>query len=149
MPRSPDVGFLLDTNVISEVSRSQPDPRAMAWLAETDEDRMFLSVATLAEISHGIEALDPGKRQRRLRSWLLDDLVLRFDSRILAVDAAVGLLWGNVVARSETAGRPIEAMDALIAATAERFGLTLVTRNVSDFKALSLPMLNPWGPATS
>jgi predicted nucleic acid-binding protein len=93
-------GFLLDTNVISEVSRPRPDPRAMAWLAETDEERMFLSVATLAEIKLGIERLAAGKRRRRLEAWLADELVARFDRRILPVDVEIGLQWGSVVARA-------------------------------------------------
>ena len=141
---SADTRYLLDTNVISEPSRPRPDPAVMAWLAGTDEDLMFLSVATLAEINRSVEKLPAGKRQRLLRAWLLEDLVTRFEDRILPVDAGVALLWGVLVARAERAGRDIEAMDALIAATAERHSLTLVTRNVADFAHLSLPLLNPW-----
>jgi toxin FitB len=142
-----EVGFLLDTNVISEVTRPRPDLRVMTWLAETDEERLFLSVATLAEISRGIAAMAAGKKQRRLQQWLLDELIPRFDVRILAVDAAIGLLWGDVVARSKKAGSEIEAIDGLIAATAERHRLTLVTRNISDFAALALPVFDPWHAA--
>ncbi len=144
MPISGDGGFLLDTNVISEASRPRPDPRVMAWLAAADEDRIYLSVATLAEISLRIERLGAGKRRRALEARLAEGLVARFEGRILPVDAELGLHWGRVAARALAAGSPIEATDALIAATAERHGLILVTRNVADFAALSLPLLNPW-----
>jgi hypothetical protein len=137
-------GFLLDTNIISEVSRPEPDTRAMAWLANTEEDKTFLSVATLAEINLGILRLASGKRRQRLENWLARDLVARFNGRILIVDLEISFAWGEVVARSASAGRPIEAMDALIAATAMRHGLTLVTRDIGDFAALPLTLLNPW-----
>ena len=142
-----EVGFLLDTNVISEVIRPKPDERAMAWIAAADEDRLFLSVVTLAEINRGIEALASSKKQRHLREWLFNELIPRFDRRILPVDAALALLWGAVSVRARKGGHDIEAADALIAATAERHNLTLVTRNVVDFKVLSLTLLDPWSSA--
>ena len=148
MPISGDAGFLLDTNVISEPSRPQPDPRVMAWLAAADEDRIFLSVATLAEISRGITRLPAGKRRRQLEAWLVDDLPVRFDGRILGVDVEVGMAWGRLVARSEFAGHRIEAIDALLAATAEQHNLTLVARNVADFATTGVPILNPWSATT-
>ena len=141
---SPGVGFLLDTNVVSEVSRPRPSERVMTWLAEADEDRLYLSVATIAEIQNGIEAMAAGKKQRELRSWLLDDLIVRFEDRILPVDLAVGLIWGEVIARARKAGCRIEAIDGLLAATAERYGLTLVTRDVADFAGAAVPLLDPW-----
>ncbi len=141
-------GFLLDTNVISEATRARPDVRVMEWLATTDEDRLHLSVATLAEISRGVDAAPAGKKQRRLRAWLTDELIPRFEGRILPVDTATGLLWGSVTARANLAGHDIEAVDALLAATAERHKLTLVTRNVLDFSVLALSLLNPWDAAT-
>lgn len=144
MPISGEAGFLLDTNVISEPSRPQPDPRVMAWLAAADEDKVFLSVATLAEISRGIDRLGVGKRRRRLEAWLTSELIARFDGRILPVDVEVGLLWGRAIARAEQAGHQLEAVDALLAATSERHKLTLVTRNVSDFATTGVQIVNPW-----
>lgn len=140
-------GFLLDTNVISEATRERPDANVMTWLSAADEDHLFLSVATLAEINRGIEAMATGMKQRRLRDWLLNELIPRFDDRILPVDAPVGLLWGAILVRSKKAGHMIEAVDALIAATAERHGLTLATRNVADFTGLKLPLIDPWRAA--
>lgn len=139
------MSFLLDTNVVSEWTKRYPHPGVIAWLAQVDEDRVFVSVVTLAELRYGIARMADGRRRKQLDVWLRDELPARFEERILPVDRSVAELWGNVVARSETVGRPIEAMDALLAATAEAYGLALVTRNVSDFEACLLnAIINPW-----
>ena len=138
------MSFLLDTNVISEWVKQRPDPGVIAWLADVDEDRVFLSVVTLAELRHGIERLVDGSRRRRLDAWLRDELPLRFEGRLLPVDEAIADRWGEVVARRETAGRPIGVMDAFIAATANVHALTLVTRNESDFESAVSEIVNPW-----
>jgi len=138
------MSFLLDTNVVSEWTKPQPDSSVIDWLAKIDEDTVFLSVITLAELRHGVERLPAGKRRVRLDAWLRTDLPLRFEQRILPVDGSVADQWGHVVARCEAAGRPIHAMDALLAATAEVHALTLVTRNTADFEASLKLILNPW-----
>ena len=138
------MSFLLDTNVVSEWVKPQPDPGVIAWLAEVDEDRVFLNVITLAEIRHGIERLPNGNRRNRLHAWLRDELPLRFENRVLSVDEAVADSWGELVAPRETAGRPISVMDAFIAATANIHALKLVTRNESDFKSAVKKIINPW-----
>lgn len=138
------MSFLLDTNVISEWVKPQPDPGVISWLAKVDEDRVFLSVVTLAEIRHGIERLPNGSRRKRLHVWLRDELPLRFEDRVLSVDEAVADSWGELVARREAAGRPIGIMDAFIAATANVHALKLVTRNGSDFKSAVKEIVNPW-----
>jgi predicted nucleic acid-binding protein len=138
------VSFLLDTNVVSEWVKSRPDRSVVAWLAAVDEDQVFISVVTLAELRYGIERMTAGSRRNRLAQWLQDALPPRFDGRILSIDHIVADVWGKVVARSEAAGRPIGAMDAFIAATAEAHGLILVTRNVSDFEASIKAIINPW-----
>jgi hypothetical protein len=143
------VNYLLDTNVVSEWVKPRPDPGVVAWLAGVDEDRVRLSVITLAELRHGIERLAPGARRDRLDAWLGTDLVARFEARILPVDAGVADRWGRVVARAQAAGRPMGSMDAFIAATAERHGLALVTRNGPDFEALGIPLVNPWAPPST
>jgi len=104
---------------------------------------MFLSVVSLAELRCGIERMALGKRRSRLEQWLQAELPLRFEGRILPVDVVVAGAWGRTVSRNEAVGRPIEAMDALLAATAETHHMTLVTRNVSDFSLLKA-VLNPW-----
>ena len=140
------MSFLLDTNLVSEWNKPQPNPGVIDWLAQIDEDSVFLSVVTFAELRHGIERLPASKRRDRLDEWLRADLPLRFEQRILPVDASIADQWGHVATRCEAAGRPIHAMDALLAATAEVHALTLVTRNAADFAAAlkSKSILNPW-----
>jgi len=138
------MSFLLDTNVVSDWMKPHPNPGLIAWLEGVDEDRVFLSVVTLAELRYGIERLAVGKKRKRLEDWLQHELPLRFEGRILSIDSAVADACGKLVARRETLGRPIEAMDAFIAATAEVNRLTLVTRNESDFDQTVHSILNPW-----
>ena len=141
------MSYLLDTNVVSEWVKPRPDPGGVAWLAEIDEDRVFLSVITLAELRHGIERMPEGARRHRLDTWLRDELPLRFEGRVLAINGAVAEAWGKTMARGQAGGRPIGAMDAFVAATAEVHRLSLVTRNVSDFVVLGQPIINPWSQA--
>jgi hypothetical protein len=138
------VSFLLDTNVVSEWTKPRPDAGVVTWLADADEDRVFISVVTLAELRHGIERLPAGARRARLDAWLTEQLPARFEARVLPVDAGTANVWGRVMARGQGEGRPVGTMDAFIAATAERHDLTLVTRNVSDFDALGIRLINPW-----
>jgi toxin FitB len=136
--------FLLDTNVVSEWMKPAPNPGVVNWLHNVDEDTVFISVVTLTEIRYGIERMAAGGRRKRLEGWLHQELPLRFDGRILPVDETVADVSGRVAARSEAAGRPIEAIDAFLAATAEVHRLMLVTRNQSDFKAVLKTTMNPW-----
>ena len=138
------MNFLLDTNVVSEPLKPQPSASVIGWLAGTDEDRLFISVVTLAELRSGVERLAAGAKRKRLEEWLEDELPERFEGRILSIDPAIADACGRVGARCQNMGRPIEAMDAFIAATAESHGLTLVTRDVSDFQAAIKSFLNPW-----
>ena len=138
------MSFLLDTNVISEWVKPEPDPQVVAWLRHAAEDRVFLSVASLAEIRRGVELMPAGKRRDRLASWLTEDLPVRFEGRILGVDGRIADAWGIVMARGQKAGVNVGTLDALFAATAEVHGLTLVTRNVKHFLKLGVRLLNPW-----
>jgi toxin FitB len=138
------VSFLIDTNVVSEWVRPRPDSGVLAWLAEADEDRVFISVVTLAELRRGIARLPQSRRRNRLDEWLRDELPLRFEGRILPIDAVVAAAWGDVVAEREQRGRPISAMDAFIAGTVRVHQLTLVTRNSADFQGSVPEILNPW-----
>jgi len=135
--------FLLDTNAISEWVKPRPNAGLMKWMELADEDRVYVSVISLAELRYGVERVLAGSRRNRLEQWLQHELPLRFESRILTVDTEVAELWGKIISRSGAAGRPIGVMDAFLAATAEAHQLTLVTRNVSDFSLLK-GVLNPW-----
>lgn len=138
------MSFLLDTNIISEGAKPRPDPGVMDWLASIDEEQMFLSVVSLAELRHGIERMDKGGRKTGLDIWLTEQLAPRFEERLLLVDTDTADQWGRIVARSQAAGRPIGAMDAFLAAHAQQHQLTLVTRNISDFEATGVRLFNPW-----
>ena len=141
------MNFLLDTSAVSEWMKPRIDPAAARWLAEADEDRTFLSVVTLAELRSGVDQMPEGQRRDRLDSWLRHELPLRFEDRIIPVDVAITGCCGQITARRRKLGRPIGAMDAFLAATAVVRALTLVTRNVSDFEALDIPIVNPWTSA--
>ncbi|MGO9486358.1 MAG: type II toxin-antitoxin system VapC family toxin [Rhodomicrobium sp.] len=138
------MSFLLDTNAVSEWTKPKPDPGLSAWLDSTDEERIFLSVVTLAEIKFGIERLAAGRRRDTLESWLRDELISRFDGRLLSIDGQIAQAWGKIVASCAALGRPIGIMDGFIAATAAEHNLTLVTRNGADFANAKISLLNPW-----
>ena len=137
------MNFLLDTNAVSEWVKPRPNAGLIGWMESADEDRVFLSVISLAELRYGVERMPAGARQRRLEQWLREELPLRFEGRILFIDQNVAEAWGRTVSRSEALGRPMGVMDAFLSATAEIHRLTLVTRNVSDFPTLKA-IVNPW-----
>jgi toxin FitB len=137
-------GFLLDTNCISELIRSQPEPRVMDWMRAADESLLYLSVLTLGEIRKGAAILAQSKRRTHLESWLELDLQVRFSGRILAIDHSVANRWGWLTADAQRKGSSLSAIDGLLAATALHHNLTVVSRNVSDFASTPVPVFNPW-----
>lgn len=138
------MSYLLDTNVLSEWRRPRPDPGVVKWLRGIYEDELHISAVSVAEIALGAERLPQGKRREELRSWLEQEIVGRFGSRIIGVDQRIAFRWGRIVAMRASAGAPISVMDAFFAATALEQGLTLVTRNDRDFEAVGLTPFNPW-----
>lgn len=141
------MNLLLDTNVLSEVQRPAPSTKVLAWLDTIDEDRAFISVASIAELRRGIALLEDGRRRAALAVWLAHDLPARFAERILPIDHAVAERWGDLIARSRRSGVALSVMDGFFAATALANNLTLVTRNVKDFAAFGVTLLNPWDDA--
>jgi len=137
------VSYLLDTNVLSELRRRDPDANVTRWIADRPVSTLYLSVLTLGELRKGIELLEEGQRKRRLVDWLEAELPVFFAGRILPVDAGVAERWGRLLAFH---GRPLPVIDSLIAATALCHGLTLVTRNLKDFRHPDLAALDPWVP---
>ena len=138
------MSFLLDTNVVSEWTKPRPDAGVVAFLATEDENALFLSVVTVAELRHGVDRMAGGRRRSRLDDWLRNDLPARFAGRLLGIDAATADAWGWLIARREREGRPMGVMDGWVAATAEVHGLTLVTRDVADFAGSLERIANPW-----
>ncbi len=137
------MSYLLDTNVISELIAPRPNPRVINWFEDADEDELFISVVSIAEIWRGIEMVASGRKRERLDAWSSDDLPARFEGRTLLVDAEIAARWAKVMTRRQAMGRVIATMDAFIAATALRHNLALVTRNAADFENLELTLVNP------
>jgi toxin FitB len=139
------VSYLLDTNVISELRRKQPDSRVVAWFEGRAAQSLFLSVLTLGEIRKGIAGLNDSRadamRRHSLNDWLEQELPNFFLGRVLSVDGAVADRWGRLQARTS---HPLPAIDSLLAATALQHRLTLVTRNVKDFADAGVELINPW-----
>lgn len=135
------MSYLVDTNVISELRRRDPDPHVIRWFANRPTSTQYLSVLTLGELRKGVEGIPEGERKRHLLDWLAVDLPAYFAGRILPVDAVVADRWGRLVAEAQ---RPLPAIDSLLAATALAQGLTLVTRNIRDFQHPGLQVLDPW-----
>jgi predicted nucleic acid-binding protein len=135
------VSYLIDTNVLSELRRKMPDQRVVDWFSRRPAGTLYLSVLTLGEIRKGIETLADQPRRLALLDWLDTELPAFFSGRVLAVDAAVADRWGRLVAQ---AGRPLPAIDSLLAATAAQHDLIFVTRNLRDVQGLGVQILNPW-----
>jgi predicted nucleic acid-binding protein len=135
------VRYLLDTNVLSEVSRRRPDARVLAWLRATPEESLHLSVLSLGELRAGAGELKDAARREKLRVFLESELPARFGERVLAVDARVADRWGRLVAEVKGSA---PAVESLLAATALAHGLRVATLNVRDFRFPGLEVVNPW-----
>jgi predicted nucleic acid-binding protein len=138
------VSFLVDTNVISELASKHPNPAVSRWIDSIEADRIYLSVVTIGEIEKGIERLRASRRREALSSWLEKELLVRFRDRLLPLDVSIVRQWGRLNAVLEKQGAPMPAVDSLLAATALHHGLTMVTRNVSDFERSGVEILDPW-----
>lgn len=135
------MSYLVDTNVLSELRRKEPNEQVIAWFEEHPATTLYISVLTLGEIRKGIESLESGRRKLRQLDWLETELPAFFAGRILPIDAQVADRWGRMLA---AAGRPLPAIDSLLAATILTHGLALVTRNTADFPHPELEVIDPW-----
>lgn len=138
------MSYLLDTNVVSAMAKPPIDEGVGRFLEGAEEDELYLSVVTVAELRYGIERLPAGTKRANLEKWLEGELIPRFENRIFVMDGFAAMEWGRIKARAERMGRPISEMDAWMAATAAVHGLTIVTRNVDDFASFLGKLLNPW-----
>jgi len=138
------MNYLLDTNVISELISKRSNKKVVEWLDRLDSNTIYLSVITIGEIRKGIEKLPSSKRKERIKEWLEGDLLLRSQGRILEITTEVMLIWGELTGRLKKEGRPITAIDSLIAAIALQGNYRLVTRNEHDFQYTGVTIINPW-----
>ena len=138
------MNYLLDTCVLSEYTRRKPEEKVFQWVDAIAEEELFLSAITIGEVKNGIERLEESHRKTELQVWLNDGIIKRFGQRILPLDAQTMLVWGSLRAKMGKAGQPMPIMDSLIVATAMQNNLIIATRNVSDFLACGLQLINPW-----
>ena len=138
------MNYILDTNVISELVAARPNPKVVNWIQSVDSNQVFLSVIAIGELKKGIEKLPDSDRKVKLDQWLHGDLLVRFENQTLIIDQETMLIWGRLIARLDMIGRPISAIDSLLAATALQWQYTLVTRNTTHFALAGIALLNPW-----
>lgn len=138
------MNYLLDTCVISELIKKNPDANVIQWISEVEETSLFLSVLTLGEIHKGIEKLPQGTKKDKLHKWVNSDLRERFKNRIIDFDLISATKWGEVQGRAELAGKPMSLIDGLISATGIAKDLIVVTRNIKDMEQSGASLLNPW-----
>ena len=140
-------GFLLDTNIASELIRARPEPRVANWVYARDEQSLYLSAVSIGELRRGFIILPASKRRTELEQWFENDLVPRFRGRILPVTYSIADRWGILGGECQLRGTPLSMADGMIAATALEHDLTVVTRNVKDFAGLGVTVFNPWETA--
>lgn len=138
------MSFLLDTNVLSETTRPQPNTVVLDWIATQAGESLFISAITIGELRRGALVLAEGKKRNALLRWIETGIKADFAGRILPVDTTVMERWADLQIATQKTGRRLPLMDSLLAATALTHGLTLATRNIADFQAADVPLLDPW-----
>jgi predicted nucleic acid-binding protein len=138
------VKYLLDTCVISELVKRKPDDCVLSWLQSQNEGDLYLSVLTFGELEKGVEKAPGVERRKTLQHWIENDLKKRFKERVISIDMKVAIKWGTIQAGAELCGKPMPAIDGLIAVSGLVHHCTVVTRNTSDMEQSSVDLLNPW-----
>ena len=136
--------YLLDTCIISELSKKTPNNKVIRWIKDKHETDLFMSVLTLGAIQKGITKLEDSKKKRELVEWIESDLPQRFEKRILPVTDYVSRKWGEIQGLAEQQGNKMPVIDSLIAATGLTYNLEVITRNTEDMKASGVQLFNPW-----
>ncbi len=137
-------GFLLDTNVVSELTRPRIEPKVQQWVGSQKLGTLLISVVTLGEMEKGFTMMSDLPKRARLESWLESKFAELFQDQALPVNRKIAKRWGTFDGMRQMIGRPLAVPDGMIAATAFEHELTLVTRNIKDFAGLGLTILNPW-----
>jgi predicted nucleic acid-binding protein len=139
------MAWLLDTNILSEIRRLRPEPKVLAFIAGNPLDELYVSIVTLAELRFGIELLSHISTQRAdLTQWLTHTIRPMFNNRVLPVTEDIMFRWRPLMEEGRKAGHTFSQPDLLIAATALHNGLTIVTRDRSDYDKARVSVLNPW-----
>ncbi len=136
------MSFILDTCIVSELSKPNPAPRVISWLNQCPSELLYLSVLTLGELHYGIARLPGGKKKNDLIVWLAQ-LKSAFRGYVLPISERLSIRWGEERARLEQIGRPAPVVDSLLAATALEHDFVLVTRNLEDFRSFYIELLDP------
>ena len=136
--------YLLDTCVISEVIKKEPNKNVISWLQAQDEANLFLSPLTFGEIQKGIQKDPDQNRKKRLTIWVEEDLKKRFENRIIPIDLKVVTNWGSIQGLAELAGRTMPTLDGLIAVSGLTYNCVVATRNTSDMEQSTAELFNPW-----
>jgi len=137
-------GYLVDTNIPSELTRQQPDLRVVDFIRKAGKENLFLSVMTIGEICKGIDLLPVSQKRAALQDWLDIEVRAWFAGRILPITEVIAESWGHLAAGAKRKGVTLAVVDGVIAATAMEHGLTLVTRNTKDYAGLGISLVNPW-----
>jgi len=137
--------YLIDTCVISELAKANPNKKVISWAMQNDEENFYLSSLTFGELYKGISKLPNSKRRENLHQWVEYDLKERFKNRIIDIDLKVARVWGEIQGESESQGNSMPVIDSLIAATGVAHDLTVVTRNTADMQQSGASLHNPWG----
>lgn len=136
--------YLLDTCVISEVIKREPNKNVISWLQAQNEDDLFLSILTFGEIQKGIQKDPDQSRKKKLKIWVEEDLKKRFENRIIPIDLKVVTNWGSIQGLAELAGRTMPTLDGLIAVSGLTYNCVIATRNTSDMEQSTAELFNPW-----
>ncbi len=138
--------IVLDTNIISEVMRPQPDKNVVNWLNQHSDGQLFITSVTLAEIYYGLDSLPDGQRKQALQKRFDYFIAQGFEQKILYFDEKTALVYGKIMGHGKKSGHPMSVCDGQIAAITQRHHFALATRNIKDFRQCQIPLINPFEP---
>jgi toxin FitB len=141
-------GWLLDTNILSELRRKRPEPKVVAFIAAQPLEELYVSAVTLAEIRYGIESLPDANKRAELTGWLTHKVRPMFEQRVLPISEDTMFKWRLLVEEGRKVGHTFSQPDLIIAATGLQHGLTIVSRDTKEFLMARVPVLNPWSEST-